>query len=130
MFSFFLNVFLQRDTPPTEAVERGNNQPHIVVLLDDVLTQYFVAIEQELMLESSSLPTASFLCLAAHYVFNLNYNRKAADFWLFIQEKMAGVQSKASMRRNPSATAHCSGIGHVFKNLNSLEGSVLSCSHE
>ena len=86
------------------------------------LAQYFIAVEQELMLESSNLPTAIFLCLTAHFIFNLNYHRKTCEFWFFIQEKVAGVQSKAAMRHNPSATAHCTGIRCVFDSLK--EGSV------
>ena len=103
--------FLQRGTPTAEATDKDNNQPHIVMLKDDddedtIMNQYFISVEQELMIESSNLMAAIFFTIAAHYIFNLSYHRKAGDLWLFIQEKILGLTSKAGTKRNPSSSVH------------------------
>ena len=70
----------QRGTPPAEATEKNNNQPHIVMFSDenedDPINQYFVSVEQKLMMESSSITAAIFYTVAAHYIYNLNYHPK------------------------------------------------------
>ena len=109
----------QRGTPLSEACEKENNQPHIVLFWDEdedegMAHQYFVCVEQELMMESSNVVAAVFFCIAAHYIFNLTYHRKTGDFWPFIQEKILGLPSKAGVKRNPSITSHFSGIARVF----------------
>ena len=90
---------LQRGTPPNEATKKENIQPHIVLFKDDddkgVTNQYFISIEQQLMMESSTLVSAVFLCIAVHYILNLSYHRKSGDAWLFIQEKILHLQSMA-----------------------------------
>ena len=62
---------LQRGTPPSEATDKTNNQPHIVVFSDDnedVTKQYFIAVEQDLMMETSTPLAALFFLFAAHYI--------------------------------------------------------------
>ena len=79
----FLSLFIQRGTPPAEAPERNNNQPHIILFSDedyedeDRLQQFFVCVEQTLMLECSNIVAAIFFCIGAHYIFNLNYHPKS-----------------------------------------------------
>lgn len=68
MFILFL---MQRGTTPSEAPDKANNQPHIVCFQDeeeDLLGQYFKAVEQVLMMESSSLIAALFFC-SVHIIF-------------------------------------------------------------
>ena len=105
-------------TPPNKATEKENNQPHIVLFKDDddegVTNQYFISIEQQLMLESSNVVSAVFLCVASHYIFNLSYHRKSGKIWLFIQEKILRLQSKLGLKRHPSTVCHFSGIQRVF----------------
>ena len=89
-------------------MEKSNNQPHIILFSDpddDCLTkQYFICVEQDLMLESSSIISAIFFALAAHYVFNLSYHPKTgilqiccyhafacSQFILIIQQVMCGL---------------------------------------
>ena len=57
---------------------------------------------------------SNFFCVAAHYIFNLTYHRKTGDVWLFIQEKILCLPSKAGVKRNPSTTSHFSGISRTF----------------
>lgn len=57
------SFFAQRGTTPTEAVDKTNNQPHIVCFQDDeeeLAGQYFISVEQTLMMESSNLVAALF----------------------------------------------------------------------
>lgn len=83
--------YSQRGTPPQEAIDSCNNHPHIVKFIDvtsDVLPQYFVAIEQQLLIECKSLERAIFIMLAAHYVFNMEYHSMVKDVFYFLQEKV------------------------------------------
>ena len=74
------------------------------------------------MLESKSLPAAVFLCLAAHYVFNLSYHKKTVEFWQFV-EKMAGVEKSAHVQKHtPTVSTHTSGISRIFQQLNNSVG--------
>lgn len=53
---------------------------------------------------------AIFLCLAAHYVFNIEYHPKAKDVWEFIQENVLDISSKGNKKRNATSSTHFSGI--------------------
>ena len=53
-------------------------------------TQFFVAIEQELVVECRCMPNAIFIMLAVHFVFNLEYNRNVKDVLYFLQERVLG----------------------------------------
>ena len=83
---------------------------------DEDLSQYFVSVEQRLILETSNLPSAVFLCIVAHYIFNLSYHRKVVDVFLFLQEKVAELPTTSS-KRNPSASSHFSGISRIHQQL-------------
>ena len=86
-----MNMFLQRGTPAQEAVDTCNNHPHIVKFTNvtsDVLPQYFVAIEQQLLIECKSIERAIFTVLAAHYAFNIEYHPMVKDVLYFLQEKV------------------------------------------
>ena len=82
------------------------------------MQQYFVCVEQELMMESTNIVAAIFFCIAAHYIFNLSYHPKTGDVWLFIQEKVLGIPSKAGVKRHPSSTSHFSGISRIYASAN------------
>ena len=73
------------------------------------------------MLNCAELSTAIFVLLAAHYVFNLSYNTEAADFFVFLQEKIAGIPSRSEhkSRKDKSTVAviHTNGITRVYDNL-------------
>lgn len=111
---------LQDDIPPSEAVEASNNQPHLVVIRHEEYDQYFIAIEQQLCMESADLSMALYLLLAAHYIFNLSYHSKITDLMKFLQEKVARINSGAKgvkKLKSPVATAHINGISAVYDNL-------------
>ena len=78
------------------------------------MQQYFICVEQQLMLESSNLTSAIFLCLAAHYIFNVQYHPKSKDVWEFIQENVAGISSKALKKRNATSSTHFSCIVRMY----------------
>ena len=60
--------------------DKQNIQPYVVLIHDldeeesDVCGQYFIAIEQTLMLENSNIFAAIFYVIAAHYSFNVQYH--------------------------------------------------------
>lgn len=83
--------------------------------------QFFISVEQNLMMECSNIAAAIFFCVVAHYIFNLSYHRKAGDVWLFVQEKVLGLPSKAGIRRNPSTISHFSGIARRYDSISSVE---------
>ena len=84
---------------------------------DTVLNQYFISVEQELMMETSNLTSAIFFCVAAHYIFNLTYHRKSGDVWLFFQEKILGLPSKPGTKRSATSLVHFSGIQRYYDDL-------------
>lgn len=85
---------------------------------EDILAeQHFISIEQGLMMETSTIMAFVFFCLAAHYIFNLSYHPKSGDVWVFIQEKVLGIPSKAGLKRHPSAHTHFSGISRMYESL-------------
>lgn len=69
-------------------MDSRNNQPHIIKFRDadpELRPQYFIAIEQKLVIECNSLVGAMFTLLATHYVFDLGYHTKAKDFFKFLE---------------------------------------------
>ena len=80
---------------------------------EDTRGQYFISIEQKLMLESSNLVTTIFNLLASHYVLNLAYHPKVKDLLTFLQEKVLQIPSSGDgtkHKMNPLSSAHVSGI--------------------
>jgi len=108
---------LQDGTPPSEAPDRENNQPHIVAIERDDYYQFMVAIEQTLMLDCTEIATALFLLLASHYVFNLSYHSKADDFFTFFQEKVANIPTDKEMKKRPVGITHMNGISCIYDSL-------------
>lgn len=50
-----------------------------MVIQHDDYDQYFIAVEQTLMMETTDVATVIFLMLGSHYIFNLNYHPKVND---------------------------------------------------
>ena len=98
-----------------------------MVIEGDEYDQYFIAVEQTLMLECRDIATALFLLLASHYVFNLSYHTKCTDFLIFIQEKVAKIPSvtsadsdskhKKRKEKSPVALSHTNGIARSYDSL-------------
>ena len=111
---------MQRGTPPSEATLKYNNQPHLVKFQDEDegLSQYFIAVEQKLMLECSTLSAALFFGMVAHYIFNLEYHSKVKGVWLFLQDKVFQLPSSdKGGKHSPSCIAHITGISRVHTKL-------------
>ena len=53
-----MHNIIQNDTPPSEAPEVGNNQPHLIVFNHDDFDQFFVSIEWKLFMECADLASA------------------------------------------------------------------------
>ena len=101
---------MQRGTSPSEATDKTNNQPHIVVFSDDnedVTKQYFIAVEQDLMMETSTSLAALFFLFAAHYVFN--YHTKVKECMQFLQQKVFALPFP-NFRRSATTVAAIAGI--------------------
>ena len=110
-------------------MQKGNNQPHVVVIQHDEYEQYFIAVEQCLIMETTDVATAIFLMLGSHYIFNLNYHPKVNDVMTFIQEKIAKIPSEGYHKvLSPVATTHINGISSVFKKIAEEEQSAESSS--
>jgi len=109
---------VQTGTPPAQAVQKDNNQPHIVVIQRDEFEQYFIVVEQTLIMEITDIATAIFLMLGSHYIFNLNYHPKINDLMTFLQEKVAKIPSEGYHKViSPVATTHIVRISAVFKQM-------------
>ena len=91
---------------------------------DDITPTYYIAIEQELVVECSNLTKALFCLLAVHYVFDLTYHDRVKDFFLFLQEKVmeissegySGSSGKGSKKKSASYLSTTSGI-ECYKNM-------------
>ena len=103
-------------------MQAGNNQPHIVVIQQDEYEQYFVAVKQRIMMDTTDVATAVFLMLGSHYIFNLNYHQKVNDLMTFIQEKVAGIPSEGYHKVTSAvATTHIVGISAMHKKITAEE---------
>ena len=83
----------------------------------DCFQQYFIGIEWQLILETNNCLSAVFACTAAHYIFNLHYDKKCCKVWQFIQEKVLKLPAKATSKKTPSTSAHFAGIKRYFDTL-------------
>ncbi len=82
----------------------NNNQPFILKLSDpddDVPPQFFVVIEREMLIECSNLIDAILGLFVSHYVFNIRYHPRLIDFYLFIEQKIAGI-SPSCDKKSPT----------------------------
>ena len=118
--SDFLPV--QKGTPPSEAADKRNNQPHIVLFQDELededlvaCKQYFISVEQKLFMESSNLITALLNLVASHYILNLAYHLKTNDMLTFLQEEVMDIASDGKKLTKPSSSVHVSGIVRYYK---------------
>lgn len=94
------------------------------------------------MLECSNIVAAIYFCIAAHYIFNLNYHPKSGtyvnsqhalfqvcwytpgDVWIFVQEKILEIPSKSGIKRHPSSSSHFSGITRIYETMDKHEDQI------
>ena len=98
LFSFFFPLFLYTLCSAQPLRRKQSIRLTITLILlcfrdddDDITPTYFISIEQELVVEYSTLKKALLCLLAVHYVFDLNYNDRVKDFFLFLQEKVMKI---------------------------------------
>ena len=92
------------------------------------LSQYFIAVEQKLMLECSTLIAALFFGMVAHYVFNLEYHSKVKGVWLFLQEKVFQLPTDKNGKHSPSCIVHVTGISRVHAKM--CESDAMECDEQ
>ena len=85
--------------------------------------QYFISVEQTLILESSNIFGAVFYWMAAHYIFNVQYHPRASSVLLFLQEKVFSLPSN-SVRRTPTFMTHVSGIARMKEESSSADEEI------
>ena len=109
---------IQHGTEPSEAVDPSNSQPYIVLFTDDdddeCQNQLFIVVERELMMETANIVSALFNLVAAHYVFNLDYNIKAKDLFRFLQEKVFSLKPTEKSKKGITVASHTSGIARYY----------------
>ena len=68
----------------------------------DVAPQYFIALEQELILECNppSLYEAMYMLIAVHYVYNVIYHSRAVHFFNFLEEKVLELNTSSKFNAN------------------------------
>lgn len=73
-------------------MDKDTNQPHLLRLVDeDLPTQYFIAIEQVIHVEISSIDKGIFLLISLHYVYDIQYHHRLRDFYLFLEDKLLRI---------------------------------------
>ena len=132
-FIMCMQFFILCGTPAVEACDKTVNL--IIYFCDvnndssDFTTHFLIAIEQNLMLESSNVFAAVFYLVASHYVFNLSYHSKV-NYVLFLQEKVLDLPS-TSVKRTPTSLTHFAGREHcraeIFKQTESAESTDHVC---
>ena len=121
--------FAQSETPVNDAPQKGNNQPHLVMITHNEYEQYFIEIEQKLYMECTDVATALFNLLGCHYMLNLSYNKKLADVMGFIQEKIAQIPSDEAVKWKSAVSAtHNIGISSEYKVLTRNEDKEIESS--
>lgn len=95
----------------------ANNHPHIIQIVDaldsDFAPQYFVAIEQSLLVECKSIKSAFFTVFVAHYVFNIEYHCRVRDFYFFVQENLFEIP--LTSKKSVMLSNVCTGIKSLIK---------------
>ena len=110
---------MQSGTTPAECIDRDNNLPHIVKICNanyEVPPQYFIALEQELVTECSSLSDAIFLLIAVHYIYNVTYHHRVRNFFLFFEEKVLELPSINTSSKNAAYSSTITGIESFLEN--------------
>lgn len=59
---------------------------------DSTSNEYFIMIEQDLLLKTARFDEALFLLLAVHYVFDLQYDVKVKEILTFLQEYVSKLK--------------------------------------
>ena len=93
-------------------MDKTNNCPHILSFIDsdsDIQAQYFVAIEQQTLIECRSIHSAIFTLLAVHFVFNLEYNPRVKDVLHFLHQDVMGF-SNSTYRKSAIFSSFCAAV--------------------
>lgn len=72
--------------------------------------QYFIALEQELIIECKTLFDSIFTLLAVHYVFNVVYHPRVKNFFLFFEEKVLELPCIQKGSKNAAYSSVVTGI--------------------
>ena len=107
------HISLQTGTPPEEATDSNNNQPHVVSIVDaddSVPAQYYIAIEQKIVFQCLSLCKALYFLFIVHYVFNLEYHPRVKEFYYFMQDHLFKIKEAKPSTRSANYANVCSSI--------------------
>ena len=78
---------------------------------EDIDPQYFIAVEQQILMECKDIVNALFHLVSTHYVFNMSYHTRVQDVFYFIQEKVLSIQDvtikKSSMYLSITSAIEC-----------------------
>ena len=87
----------------TEVVDKKNNHPHILRFENrdkDIPPQYFIVIEQDVIMECRNFTSALYYLISTHDIFNSSYNVTVKVVLFFIQRKIANFDDK-SFKKSP-----------------------------
>ena len=80
-------------------VDKDTNQPHLLRLVDeDLPSQYFLAVEQVIHVEVNSLIKGLYTLIALHYVYDIEYNHRLKDFYMFMEDKLLNIINSSTKR--------------------------------
>ena len=76
-------------------MDRDTNQPHLLRLVgaEDLPSQYFVVVEQVVLMEVGDIMRGLYMLLALHYVFDIAYHPQLADLFLFCEDKVLCIST-------------------------------------
>ena len=84
-------------------IDEDTNQPQLIAVIDeDLPTNYSIAVEQVVHVTTDTLLKGIFLTFAIHYIYDIAYNQKLRDFYLFF-ETISFSSSEECLSLKPSA---------------------------
>ena len=73
-------------------IDSSTNQPHMIMITEeDLPTQFFIVVEQIPQIEVSHFFKGIYILLSLHYIFDMEYNPRLRDLYLFFEDKLLGL---------------------------------------
>ena len=73
----------------------------IMITEEDLLTQFFIVVEQIPQIEVSHFFKGIYILLSLHYIFDMEYNSRLCGLYLFLEDKLLGLTTPSCKKKQP-----------------------------